>query len=95
MGHSWVICILKQMDWIVDIFALFYYQNTTKGSFQAAGDSSSNPSGNESYCEKKKKFFSLETGKGQSCISILNDSTVQVVPTEIYQGYRSGIAKVS
>jgi len=42
------------------------------------------------YCRLRP----LETGTEESCITILNDTTVQVVPPETSQGYRSGTTKV-
>ena len=44
----------------------------------------------EVYCRLRP----LETGTEESCITILNDTTVQVVPPETSQGYRSGTTKV-
>jgi len=43
------------------------------------------------YC----RIRPLEAPTGdESCVAIINDTTVQVIPPEASQGYRSGITKV-
>lgn len=42
------------------------------------------------YC----RIRPLENSAEDSCVTVINDTTVQVVPPEASQGYRTGITKV-
>ena len=43
------------------------------------------------YC----RIRPLDPPNQESCVTVLNESTLQVVPPEVSQGYKSGTTKVS